>query len=211
MRPMNESSSIFMWQDTNFLHPTERKINKFLALDEGWHYGEGVPISKTIIQRAIQLNREAIRRAFYETDAFPGVNGEIMFTIYYGKHYLEFIIEPDKSVTASHELEDEEISYQEGLSFQEAKSKIEEFRKELWRESESSTEHIMIEKKEDLPASHSEIQGRMPPVYQSSAQSVYNLPEKLSATTSENIISKLQAILQFSGASQPIYYHLIIG
>ena len=111
---------------------TERKIRGFRELERGWHYGEGVPIEQSTLDNAIVLHQEAVRLGFLETDAFPGLNGEVMFTIYLDDHYLEFILEPNGNVTFYREKSDEEISYQEGLSFQNAKEKIEQFRMEKW-------------------------------------------------------------------------------
>src|SRR5688572_19040410 len=121
---------MMLTNDSNTISPdvTEKKIQSFKKLENGWHYGEGGPLEQAVIDNAILLNKEAIRLGFYETDAFPGVNGEIMFTIYFGNQYLEFIIEPVGNVTFSYEEEDEEVDYQEGLSFSDARMKIKEFR-----------------------------------------------------------------------------------
>jgi len=124
-------------------HPTEEKIRGFKELQDGWHYGEGVSFDDTILDDAISLNQEAINLAFFDTDAFPGLDGEIMLTIYWGEHYLEFTLEPNGCATFYREESDEEIYYQEGLPFREIKAKIGEFRKETWRESESLVESIM--------------------------------------------------------------------
>ena len=87
-----EASSTFFWWDTSS-HITEKKIQSFKELESGWHYGEGVSIKQSVLDNAILLNQEAINQAFYETDAFPGLNGEVMVTIYSGEHYLEFTLE----------------------------------------------------------------------------------------------------------------------
>jgi hypothetical protein len=108
---------------------TERKFREFKELESGWHYGEGIAIEQSILDSAIALHQEAIRLAFFEADAFPGLNGEVMFTICFENHYLEFTLEPDGVITFYREKNDEELCYQEGLSFEEAKTKIGEFRK----------------------------------------------------------------------------------
>lgn len=105
-----------------------RKIQSFKELERGWSYGEGISIEQATLDNAIALNREAIRFGFLETDAFPGLNGEVMFTIYSDDHYLEFTLEAGGRVTFYHEKDNEEVSYQEELSFQDAKEKIEQFR-----------------------------------------------------------------------------------
>lgn len=111
---------------------TVKKIHGFKKLEKGWHYGEGELFEDSILDNAASLIQEAFDLAFYTTDAFPGLNGEVICTIYYGDHYLEFILEPDDSITFSREKGDEEICYQEELSLQGAKEKIRQFRKEIW-------------------------------------------------------------------------------
>ncbi|MEE9365455.1 MAG: hypothetical protein V3W44_02110 [Dehalococcoidales bacterium] len=105
---------------------TERKLRGLEELESGWHYGEGVPLGDSILDDAISLNREATNLGFSETDAFPGTDGEVMLTIYFDDHYLEFTLEPNGNVTFHQEKGDEEIAYQEGLSLQDAKAKIAE-------------------------------------------------------------------------------------
>lgn len=112
---------------------TERKLQRFADLSVGWHYGEGRSIDVTSLERARLLNRKAIRLAFYETDAFPGLNGEVSSTVYVDDHYLEFTFEPDGTVTFCHEEADREICYEEELSFEGAKARLEEFRSESTR------------------------------------------------------------------------------
>ena len=125
-------------------YSTEKKIRDFKKLEKGWNYGEGEPFNVSILDNAISLIHEAFNLAFYTTDAFPGLNGEVMCTIYHGEHYLEFILEPDGSVTFSHEKGEEEICYQEGLSLQDAKEKIEEFGKEIWNTYASSIRNTIM-------------------------------------------------------------------
>ena len=92
--------------------PTIEKIYDFKKLGNGWHYGEGIPFQESILDDAVSLIEETVKLAFYTTDAFPGLDGEIMCTIYYHDHYLEFTIESDSSVTFIRENGDEEICYQ---------------------------------------------------------------------------------------------------
>jgi hypothetical protein len=110
------------------INEVEQKIQGFKGLKRGWHYGEGVSFEQSILDNAIALNRETISLGFLETDVFPGLNGEVVFTIYLDDHYLEFTLEPNGSITFCHEKGDKEISYQEGLSFQIAKERIRQFR-----------------------------------------------------------------------------------
>jgi len=106
------------------VHTTERKIFGFKNLESGWHYSEGVPFQVERLKKAVQLNQEAVRLGFFETDAFPGVSGEISVTIYHGVYYLEFTIEHTDVITFVCEIGDEEVTYEEGLTLEEAKARI---------------------------------------------------------------------------------------
>jgi len=102
---------------------TEKKIQSFKKLEKGWLFGEGISFDESIIDKAIILNREVLKHGF-KTNAFPGIKGEIQITVYFLNHYFEFIIEPDMNITFVYEIDDKEIDYQENLSFESAKNKI---------------------------------------------------------------------------------------
>lgn len=112
---------------------TVKKIHDFRTLVKGWSYGEGELFNNSVLNNAISLLQEASKLGFHTTDAFPGLNGEVMCTIYHENHYLEFVIELDGNITFVHEKSDDEICYQEGLSLQEAKKKVEELKKLIMR------------------------------------------------------------------------------
>ncbi|MCP4683059.1 MAG: hypothetical protein GY864_12055 [Desulfobacterales bacterium] len=208
---MNEAKSIFLLQDiATPQHVTKKKIQSFKELKSGWHYGEAVPLEQSILDKAISLNREAIRLAFFETDAFPGLNGEVMFTIYYEGHYLEFTFEPDGSVTFYHEEADKEISYQQGLSFQDAKTKIKEFRKETWKASASLTESTMIAGYAGLPVLHLKTQEKIPASRLLVQSASASLTEPF-AIISGSTIKELPANLPSFGSSQQKYYLTATG
>ena len=137
---------------------TERKILGFKNLKAGWHYGEGVPFQVERLKKAVQLNQEAIRLGFFETDAFPGVSGEVRVTIYHGVYYLEFTIEATDMTTFVYEINDEEVSYEEGLTFDEAKARIRNFRKDICSLSDSSAESITTTENADFKVSPSKTQ-----------------------------------------------------
>lgn len=125
------------------LHPTIKKILGFEKRGHGWHFGEGVPPSKDIISKALLIVKKAIKAEF-DTDAFPGVDGEIMVTIYHKDDYMEFTIEGDGKVTFVHEQGEEEISYKEGLEINNALREMRNIGKYLWNISEAFTETITI-------------------------------------------------------------------
>ncbi len=68
---------------------TEKKLNEFLSLPVGWHYGQGGPISHRLVDLAKQIVYRAFLLGFSSTDAFPGVDGGILITVYERDHTLE--------------------------------------------------------------------------------------------------------------------------
>ena len=103
---------------------TIEKIQSFHRLNDGWSFGEGAKFNPSILNKALQLAKTAHALSFQETDAFPGLNGEVMVTLYSGQDYWEFTIEPDESVTFVYERDQETRVYEEGLPFEFAVSMI---------------------------------------------------------------------------------------
>lgn len=95
---------------------TERKIESFQTKQYGWHYGEGVAFERATIDRAISLHREVLCQGSFRTNAFPGLRGQVLVTVYHGNDYLEFSVEPDGTVAFLHEVDDREIDYREKLA-----------------------------------------------------------------------------------------------
>ena len=202
------ASTLSFQTNISALQTTKRKIREFKELAQGWHFGEGVPIEQSILDAGIALNREAIRLGFLETDAFPGINGEVMLTIYSDDHYLEFTLETDSNVTFYREKDDEEVAYQEGLSFQDAQERIRQLRIEKWMESDFLVEGTTTPERVDLPASRSRIQQEMVES-QSLTQSVPFEPEEISVSIVDSITRVLRTIPQFSGGFQQRYYRAV--
>jgi hypothetical protein len=109
-------------------HVVEVKIRSFSDLADGWHFGEGGPISEKVISVALALSKYARELNFSEIDAFPGVNGEILLTLYYGDYVLELTVESDLSINVVMEVGDEEVFDKEGLSILEAKEQVHKLR-----------------------------------------------------------------------------------
>ncbi len=114
------------------IEQTAEKIMGFRQVQPGWHYGSGTQPSQETIDKALQLNAEASRAGFTETNAFLGIDGEIQVTAYHGPIYLELTVEPDGEVTFAFEQGDEEMAYEENLSLQEARERIGKFRGITW-------------------------------------------------------------------------------
>lgn len=100
------------------MQSTLEKIQSFAHFEAGWSFGEGVAFAKNTLNKATQLAKTAHTLGFQETDAFPGLNGEVMVTVYQGNEYWEFTLEPTETITFVYERDEETITYEEGLPFE---------------------------------------------------------------------------------------------
>jgi hypothetical protein len=120
----------------SFSHSTEAKIWNFRNLLDGWHCGEGVQFRDRDLLDAIELHSEMLNCGFFETDAFPGFNGEIQITIYSGGDYFEFTLETNGKWAFVHERGEEEVQCKELLTFSEAIKIVRDLaEKQLWNTS----------------------------------------------------------------------------
>ncbi|MBA7696828.1 hypothetical protein ES703_105480 [subsurface metagenome] len=86
-----------------------------------------------------------LRQDSFRTNAFPGLRGQVLVTVYRGNQYLEFSVEPDGTVAFLHEVDDREIDYREKLAPEEVGVIIAQFGEEIWTQSGSSAQSSMIE------------------------------------------------------------------
>ncbi len=103
---------------------TLEKVQSFSKLKDNWSFGEGSEFNVQILNKALQLVKTAHALGFQETDTFPGLNGEIMVTLYLGQDYWEFTLESDGSVIFVYEKGEETCVYEEGLPFEFAISMV---------------------------------------------------------------------------------------
>ena len=82
---------------------TEEKIRSFAALPPGWHFGQGVPPPPERVDQALRLLAAGREAGWPETDAFPGVDGEVRITFYREDGYLELTLERDGGVSVVRE------------------------------------------------------------------------------------------------------------
>jgi hypothetical protein len=167
---------------------TATKILSFGQLPVGWHYGEGGPINRNIINTAIALFWQFFWPRFTDTDAFPGVDGEIMVTAYEGNHYVEVIVEADGTMSLTHEFEDEEMCALERRTPEEVSHKLAEVVGEIWNTSAFYTAITLIPdpSKIALKVWHSETPPRMvEPLW--SSDPVWMLPVQAFANMQRHI------------------------
>ncbi len=100
------------------MQTTLEKIQRFAHLEAGWSFGEGMAFTQSTLNKATQLAKTAHTLGFDETDAFPGLNGEIMVTVYQGNEYWEFTLQPTETITFVYERDDQVVVYEEGLPFE---------------------------------------------------------------------------------------------
>lgn len=179
------------------------KIDSFLKLDQGWHFGKGVPASEKVADIATKLINMASMSVF-DTDAFPGIDGEIMVTIYHKEHYIEFTVEVDGSITYAYQFGDEDELLEEGLTFNEAKMKLDQFSEKIWNLHESCIVVIGTQKKRTSRASHSETPPQVEsPLYPSN---VLRQPEGIFANIFANFTNGSHPSPRYTGSSRSKFY-----
>jgi hypothetical protein len=112
---------------------TAEKIISFGSLPNGWHYGEGRAPDEKTIKSALAVFWQFHRAGFEDTDAFPGINKEIMITAYRGDHYLEVLVENNGTISFSYEFDGEDvIPPLERRAAAEIKERVEEVARGIW-------------------------------------------------------------------------------
>ena len=184
---------------------TIQRIRSFANLAVGWHYGQGNPPSADAIDRAISLVNFAQREGFHKTDAFPGIEGSILTTVYYYTFTLEFEVRPDGLVDYILEKNDAEIDEEEGLTDEAARGKIASFGENLWNQFVFYTYNTMTENGEDLEAQPL-VQQETHPASRLSDQSAYYAIVLPSVFTSGTFTDQFTASPPFFGHSNQIAY-----
>jgi hypothetical protein len=83
------------------INPTEEKLRRFSRLREGWSFGVGAAIDESTIDVAVTLLRVGLSTGVFESDVFPGLEGEIRITFYYGAASCDVTVESDLKVTVT--------------------------------------------------------------------------------------------------------------
>lgn len=185
---------------------TNEKLRSFTSLPVGWHFGDGVPPSKALISKLVDINNQIYRLGFSKTDAFPGRSGNIMLTIYQGEHLIDLTVEADlETATYLYEKSDEEIACHEDIELSTAIKMIEQVA-EICRLSEPYTESTMLKLKvgsKALPLRLLITEG-----HQSFPQNVQSSILGTYVSTSTNITSQLgsPAVPPFIGNLTNKYY-----
>lgn len=111
---------------------TEKVIRGFLSLENGWHFGEGVPPTQATIDLAIRLLRYGIQVGFTKSAAFPGISGEIQISFYRGAATAEIIVEANHTLSLFFERDGEEAPGNRGKRYEEAIDWLRQISGQLW-------------------------------------------------------------------------------
>ena len=191
-------------------HTTRSKIKGFAEYVAGWHFGEGVPPSQDIIERASRIETYLRILGFAETDAFLGISGEVMVTGYRGNHYIEVLAEVDGQFGLVYEHGDDERINEEHHSEQDLRDKLKELVDQLWNASDLSTSNTTIGDNVVSKAWHSRI--LQAEEFLSLTEPAWTQARTQSVPTSLPIMTpEYPVILQYFGSSTPRYYRTAVG
>lgn len=132
---------------------TDEKILDFADVPPGWHFGEGSSISAAAIRDAAKLHEAFILNGFYETDAFPGLAGEIRVTAYFGSQYFEFTRETDGKWSYVSEKNGSVERELDCLTLEQAQESVKSAANNLWNTYDISPGVIGMQGLEDFKAS----------------------------------------------------------
>jgi len=193
-----------MIQVDSLAHPTQRRIAKFALMEQGWSYGEGEPFAPDVVARALEVHRAMVANGFYNTDAFPGLSGEIVVTLYDGDDYVEVEVRPDLRLDFLWERQGEELEAVEDLGFGDVKRYLSQLRKESWKLSASLTQYTTTSDSSASIAQPSDpLASRMEVASQSSAWTASTLADEPSASTFIHSTPRPLARRRYTGGFLP--------
>jgi hypothetical protein len=132
---------------------TEDKILNFADVVSGWHFGEGASISASAIRDAMKLHNNFLMYGFYETDAFPGLAGEVRVTAYHGNQYFEFTREINGEWSYIYELDGAIEHELDGLTMEQAEETVKKVSNNIWNTYDIFQDSTGIFAREDFKAS----------------------------------------------------------
>ncbi len=184
---------------------TADKIRAFGSLSEGWHYGRGNASSENIIEECLRIHSRMIGVGFHETDAFPGIDGEVLLTAYHEYHYIDILVELDGCVTITHEIGDTVVSRKGGLSEASCREELVKMAGDIWKPSASYTFDTSIIRGGALRVWHSRTRQKTE-VSRSLNKNAYFRQALAFANTSRHTIERPLVIPSFFGHSTQNYF-----
>jgi hypothetical protein len=101
----------------------KEKIEEFKNLEFGWYFGEGIPTLSNLSNKVDNLYR-FLNKKIQKFNIFPGISGEVMFSIPLSKYTIEIIVEINGKFTFICEEENMEFEYKENITFEEVKEEV---------------------------------------------------------------------------------------
>jgi len=105
---------------------TAAKIAAFEKLPFGWHSGFGLPPETETVRLTLELEAALRAAGLSKTNAYPGLDGEILLTAYHGTLFVELTVLGDGRVTFFVEQEDRETLYEE-MPYERALARIPDY------------------------------------------------------------------------------------
>lgn len=183
------------------LSETGRKIKSFERLEKGWHFGEGVPPERALIDKATELENLAQDLGFARTDAFPGPNGEVRYCLYNDESYYEFTLEIDGAVTTV--IENQGVESETVSTFEEARNVLKKL--SVWNISDLFIGDIGTSKRRISKAWHFKTPARAAEPSRLWIESVPKEMDGIFAPGSTDFTQNTRHVLRF-GFSMTHYY-----
>lgn len=120
--------------------PILRQLDGFGALDQGWHFGKGGPISESTIKTAKKLYEALLLNGLTRTEVFPGVDGEILIIGYALDHDVELVCENGGSIRLIHSRNDKEMYECNALDVLSTKKELRGISNKIWNVSDYSAQ-----------------------------------------------------------------------
>jgi hypothetical protein len=199
--------------EANINMSTDDKIASFAELPEGWDYGKGAPIPQETLESAFAWNSFLRAHNFFETDAFPGSDGEVVVATGYGNHYLEIIIEPDGRISVAYDVKGKQEQYFPNLSLSDALTALLKIVGQIWNVSAYYTQINSTGEQASSLGLHFETQNRTG-VYRWLGWNVLNSPQQPSAPISDNTTWESQESLETHpsfGSLNPPHFLRVTG
>ena len=93
--------------------PVEMQIVGFMALPDGWHYGEGRAASYRTIELALYIVASMRNLGVSTFEVFPMVNGEVMVSAYCETTSIDITTTKEGNITYVVEKDDLEVAAQD--------------------------------------------------------------------------------------------------
>jgi hypothetical protein len=77
-----------------------KQIENYLAIEDGWHFGEGIKPTEQNVNNALRFFDEFVEQHAIHIESFLGIDGSIQLSGYggYSDSYVEIIIDSDSTV-----------------------------------------------------------------------------------------------------------------